>query len=272
MYFQRPMDTDLACERHRSDLEGGGAVLFREQVGALTVERLLITTPSAGAKIGKGMGTYITLSFPPQFECDGETPLPWETMLGSCLCSLWPPPSGRPVLAVGLGNPRLTADSLGPRVMEGVVARGGASPLCTFCPGVSAESGIESARATAAVAREIGAGAVIAVDALCARSPSRLLSTVQLSSGGITPGSGTSYGYSPLSEEALGIPVVSIGVPTVIGVHSCIEELAREVGSPPPDALLEEAQDRPLFVCPIDADLGIARAAHLISRAMNSLP
>ena len=128
------------------------------------------------------------------------------------------PSQWKTILAVGLGNRELTVDSLGPRVIDNLFMthhREGEG-LCGLAPGVMAQTGMETADIVKGVAGQTKPDVVIAVDALAARSASRLGTTIQLTDTGITPGSGVGNHRNSLTKESLGIPVIAIGVPMVI--------------------------------------------------------
>lgn len=127
------------------------------------------------------------------------------------------------VLAVGLGNPSMSADSFGAETIRRVRAGG---RLKTLIPSVSAVTGIESFDVIRAVTREIKPKAIIAADALCAASNNRLGTVFQVSDAGITPGSGVGNARREISRATLGVPVISVGVPTVIYSRT----VAREAG------------------------------------------
>ena len=133
------------------------------------------------------------------------------------------------LLVVGLGNIELTPDSVGPKSADGINATLHiretdaacfsaleCSAIAVLCPGVSAKSGMDAAKTVSAVCRAIHPNAVIAIDAISARSPSRLGRTIQLSDTGIFPGSGIGNPRGAITKETVGAPVIAIGVPTII--------------------------------------------------------
>lgn len=127
------------------------------------------------------------------------------------------------VLLVGLGNPAMKADSLGAETAARAIV---GKKIKTLLPSVSAATGIESFDVIRAVTREIGPKAVIVADALCAASGKRLGTVFQISDAGITPGSGVGNARREISRATLGVPVISVGVPTVIYART----VAREAG------------------------------------------
>lgn len=134
---------------------------------------------------------------------------------------------GETVLVAGLGNRGMTADAVGPLALESLLVTRhmiralprqfrGFTPVAALAPGVLAQTGMEAAELLRAAADAAGAGAVVAIDALAARSRDRLCATVQLGDTGLIPGSGVGNRRNALDRETLGVPVVAVGVPTVI--------------------------------------------------------
>ena len=181
------------------------------------------------------------------------------------------------ILAVGLGNPRLTPDSLGALTVERLQVSppteedGG---FMAITPDVSGNTGIDTLDAVSAYVEGLRPDAVIAIDSLRARGYERLASTVQLSDGGIAPGGGVGRGGGRLSESTLGVPIISIGVPTVVSASTIVYDALSRWGEP-----LELADKksilsvldggRELFVMPKEADILIKWAALLLSDAIN---
>ena len=143
---------------------------------------------------------------------------------------------GQPVILVaGLGNQSVTPDSLGPRTVNNLSVSQNETGLKTTAPGVMAQTGMETARILSGLIREIKPDLVIAIDALAARSIRRLGTTIQLTDTGIHPGSGVGNHRHSLTKETLGIPVLAVGVPTVVGaaaiVHDTISALTGVLAS-----------------------------------------
>lgn len=143
---------------------------------------------------------------------------------------------GQPVILVaGLGNQSVTPDSLGPRTVNNLSVSQNETGLKAIAPGVMAQTGMETARILSGLIREIKPDLVIAIDALAARSIWRLGTTIQLTDTGIHPGSGVGNHRHSLTKETLGIPVLAVGVPTVVGaaaiVHDTISALTGVLAS-----------------------------------------
>lgn len=196
-----------------------------------TVHRVKITSPQASEALGKAPGTYSTVEAPGLRQRSQEAREEVGRLVAEELQELLRQqgvPANAPVLVAGLGNWNATPDSLGPRVVGQLLVtrhlhallpperRGSLRPVAAISPGVLGLTGIETSELVSAVARQIGPAAVICVDALAAGSPERLCTTVQLADSGIQPGAGVGNVRRALSRRELGIPVIAIGVPTVI--------------------------------------------------------
>ncbi|HEY3423386.1 MAG TPA: GPR endopeptidase [Negativicutes bacterium] len=225
--------TDLALEARealtRKVQENIPGVLV-ETVEAedIVITRVDITTPDAERMMGKVQGKYITI------EAQGlrykDTPLQVKVMnfLAQELATLVDLPRNATVLVVGLGNWNVTPDALGPKAVEKIVVtrhlqdmlspelKGGVRSVCAIAPGVLGITGMETAEIVHGIVGKIKPHVVIAIDALAAASSHRVNTTVQLSNTGIHPGSGVGNKRFGLTRESLGVPVIAIGVPTVV--------------------------------------------------------
>ena len=281
-------ETDLACERMRADTDLAG-VEYREEEGeGCRISRLSVTSREGAESIGKPEGLYVTMSFPPLFELqEGEI-----GTLSGALSSLILEflsrlaPSAKSVLVVGLGNRGITSDAIGPESVRAMMATRHLrteSPelfsqlaeidLSLLAPGVMGETGIEVSDLVAATVRATAPDLVIAIDALAARSTERLAATVQLSDTGIRPGSGIGNARRPLDRETLGVPVLSIGMPTVVGsatlVLDALEKADMGDGDLPEPLRRVLTEGKSFFVSPREADVVTERAARLFSDAVN---
>ena len=237
----------------------------------MTLTRLHILSPKGEQTVGKPCGKYITASLPPL--SDDERQLEEQALLiGRELAALLP--AEGPVLVVGLGNRAVTPDTLGPATADRVLAtrhiRGEFAraagltdlrPTAVLTPGVLGQTGTESSEIVRGVCGEIQPAAVVAIDALAARSMERLGCTVQLCDTGISPGSGVGNNRQPLSKQVLGVPVIGMGVPTVVDASTLVWEMS---GHAPAD------QSASMMVTPREIDMVIGRAARLLALAINS--
>ena len=210
--------TDLAMEAAADAAVGGKE--WTE--GDVSLFRLTADAATA-ARLGKPEGVYLTATLPPL--TDDEQALEQQAkVIGAQLQALLPPDGT--VLVVGLGNEAITPDALGPLTAARVLATRHIPdelarsvgltelrPCAVMTPGVLGNTGVESGEMVAGVCRTVRPSAVIAVDALAARSLARLGCTVQLSDTGIAPGSGVGNNRRALCRSTLGIPVIGLGVP-----------------------------------------------------------
>ena len=183
------------------------------------------------------------------------------------------------VLVAGLGNRAITPDALGAQTAEQVLATrhihgeiaritglDGLRPVAVVSTGVLGCTGVETRELLTALAREFRPSAVIAVDALAARSLGRLGCTIQLSTGGISPGSGVNNARPQLSRETLGVPVIGIGVPTVVDAGTLAADLLGRAA--PKDKVSPRGAS--MVVTPREIDLLITRAARMVAMAINT--
>ncbi len=275
--------TDLAIERMRADTDLPGVAYSEEKRGIATLSRLYIDSEEGERSIGKPRGTYLSLSFPRLWELSEDdlsflTELLSEQLLS--LCGRTPPDR---VLVAGLGNRYITADAIGPEVIGRIVAtrhlkseeselfdRFTDTELSLIAPGVLAQTGIESSEMIKAVVATVKPKLVIVIDALAARSTKRLGATCQLSSVGLCPGSGIGNSRGSIDEKALGVPVVSIGIPTVVDSSTLLYDALEEGGMEPNGELSRILQEKKgFFVSPRQSDEVTEKGARLLADAIN---
>lgn len=225
--------TDLALEakemlnrRVREDIPGVRVETVDND--DITITRVDIMTPQASDAMGKVQGKYITIEAPGlRYK---NTPLQEQVMglLAVEFANLVNLPKDATVLVVGLGNWNITPDALGPRAVEKIVVTrhlqgmlspeltGGVRSVCAIAPGVLGITGMETAEIIAGIVDRIKPDAVVCVDALAAASSHRVITTIQLADAGIHPGSGVGNKRFGLTQQSLGVPVIAIGVPTVV--------------------------------------------------------
>lgn len=167
------------------------------------------------------------------------------------------------VMAVGLGNPDLTADALGDRVFKRLAVNRHFSPdryLCALTPNVLGMTGIESFDIISSVVERIKPDAVIVIDSLTAAAASRIASAFQVTDSGITPGSGVDNHRQRLDSDSLGVRVISVGVPLVVYSSTIAKDMGGADGAP----------DHDMIVTPKDVDILVEDCAKIISSAINS--
>lgn len=227
--------TDLACERYRADTDIPGVFYRKETTAGGVWERINITSGDGAKSIGRPMGIYDTLHtqrmdlLDKDFISDAQKEVAKELRYILTRENI----SSRRLLVVGLGNPSLTHDSIGCRAAnltkptmhikamdESFFSTLECSEIAVITPGVPAMTGLDSIVAVQGLCEKIRPNAVIAIDALVAKDKERLGSTIQISSTGIAAGSGVSAAKIAINEESVGIPVIAIGVPTVISSNA----------------------------------------------------
>ena len=267
--------TDLAMEL-KTDIEEktGGVSAHREQYGDITLTSIEVQNEIGARLIGKPIGKYICFSLPPFLEpADSSAAL---RLISAHLRAMLPRQCAG-VLVIGLGNREITPDALGPLTASQILATRHIKrelgevegleklqPVAVLSPGVLGKTGIESLEIIRGAVESVRPDAVIVIDAFAARESERLGNTVQLANAGICPGSGVGNSRKAINRESLGVPVISIGVPTVVDASTLVRDVAGEQA-------LEKARPfgQEMFVTPREIDALIQRAAKLLGRAIN---
>ncbi|MBQ7541724.1 MAG: GPR endopeptidase [Clostridia bacterium] len=268
--------TDLALEK--SEALGGttpeGVTCETQQFGEMKITRIRVHTAAGAEALGKPQGQYITVEVPP-FKRSAEIPDVMVDTIADELRALLP--AEGTVLVAGLGNDEITPDALGPACASQVLATrhirrelaqsaglGNLRPVVNLTPGVLGKTGIETGELLRGVVQRVQPAAVLTVDALAARKLSRLGCTVQMADTGVTPGSGVGNARAQLDRESLGVPVIALGVPTVVDAATLVYDLTHASAD---DALAREGAD--MMITPREIDLVIERAARLLALAIN---
>lgn len=229
-------------------------------------------------RIGKPPGSYYTLSVDALLRREEDSfPRACRAVahsLGQLTRQLDP---RAPVLVIGLGNRAVTPDAIGPLCCQSVLAtrhlveRSPAQfrafrPVAVLAPGVLGTTGVETGEIVMGVMDRIRPGLVIAVDALAARRLSRLMCTIQMTDTGIVPGSGVGNARAALTRQELGVPVLAVGVPTVVDGATLAADIAEQSG-----ASCEALDDlhTPVLVTTRDVDQQVADAARVIGYGIN---
>ncbi len=272
--------TDLAEEAKELWQESAGKTTQLEGVVAqevveehLTISRVEILDQRGVEALGKPVGLYVTLTLGEDLE--GDTFQTWVTALGKELGHfLAPLPKEAPVLVVGLGNGAVTPDAIGPKVQSlTAVTRHLVSqlpehfahlrPVSALSAGVLGTTGVESSELIRGVTAQTAPACVVAVDALAARALNRVCNTIQLSNTGITPGSGVGNHRGTLNQETLDVPVIAIGVPTVVDGATLVADLLGE------EELSTSLPGGDFFVTPKEIDSQVAQLSKLIAYGIN---
>lgn len=304
--------TDLALETQEKmqedNVELKGVRFLEERVDKnLTISTVVIETENGAKTMGKPKGTYITIEAGNMDDEDEDYHREISVQLAKIIRKLARVRKEEAsVLVVGLGNREVTPDALGPRVVDNLFitrhilkeygkyafGQDKVHRISSIVPGVMAQTGMESLEIIKGIIRETDPDLVIAVDALAARSTKRLNRTIQVTDTGINPGSGVGNHRHGLNHKSLGVPVISIGIPTVVDAATIVNdtmynlvnamtqsaafsqlgnsleelneaekyELIRELLSPNLNAM---------FVTPKDIDESVKRLSFTISEGLN---
>jgi spore protease len=288
---QRYTRTDLACEWGRAaNSEQKGVLQQSVQLSFGVQDTLQIMDEHAARQLGRPCGIYITLRCSPMWKLEQEQSVALEKRIASLLSDLLAEQTGKQsientaVMVVGLGNREITADAIGPTVVDGLLVtrhlrdhepalfeRMACSAVSALAPGVLGQTGMEVAEVVAGAVRRCRPDAIIAIDALAARSCERLAATVQLTNAGISPGSGIGNDRCALTRESMGVPVIALGVPTVVDSSTLVYDALHQAGIDHVDERLREILEngRRFYVSPKEADVITRRTAQVLARAVN---
>lgn len=286
-YPQNPyIRTDLAAELTSSPAKPE-SVSFRETSEAgITITRVIITDDKGSRAVGKPKGTYLTLQIGRIWTEEQEFFATAERILADKIRSIIHSCTPRTdcILVAGLGNSYITSDSLGPAVLKhltvtrhiraldsALFTRLGTAEIAAIAPGVAGQTGIETLELIRGAVETVHPSVLIVVDALASRSPDRLCATVQLSDSGLEPGSGIGNRRKAINRDTVGVPVIAIGVPTVVSsstlVYDALEKAGIEAVSPALSDVLENGKS--FFVSLKECDTAVAELARLIGCALN---
>ncbi len=272
--------TDLALERQEMiKTKLPGVKVTQSENNECKKTFIEITDEESAKKLGKGVGKYITLEMN-RFSDDSAASRERINAIKESLAELLPQEGS--VLVAGVGNNDMTSDALGPKTASQIFAtrhigadlqkNAGISAnlrsVSAVSTGVLGQTGLESGEFIRCICNEIKPSCVITIDALAAGSIKRLGKTIQMSDTGIAPGSGIGNARVRIDEALLGVPVIAIGIPTVVDAVSLSCELS---GVSPEDISQEALEDSDgLVVAPKDIDLLVKNASFLLALSVNS--
>ena len=259
--------TDLAVEAHRVRAGAArieGVSLEETDRNGFHITTVEVRSPSASDELCKPVGIYHTVTLEPVLRREDAAFSSAAALMSGLIRDLLPKNDSFSALVVGLGNRAITPDAVGPRTMESVLATrhlqendaalfSAFRPVCVLSPGVLGSTGIEAARMVRSVVADLKPDAVIAVDALACSEPERLCRTIQITDSGISPGSGVGNSRKALDRASLGVPVIAVGVPTVMDIRTVSVSDALEG----------------LFVTPRDIDTTVSVFSKLTGYAIN---
>ena len=296
MLGSRRIRTDLALETTERFAEENAEIRGVEVHEEYDEEKdvrttvVKIVTENGAKSMGRPQGTYITIEAPELSTPDEDYHREISEEISTHLRKLIDLKKEKSVLVVGLGNAAITADALGPQVVDNLLMtrhiikeyglRGikheKMHRISGIAPGVMAQTGMETAEIVHGIVSETKPDVVVAIDALAARSVRRLSRTIQITDTGIHPGSGVGNHRNGLTEENLQVKVIGIGVPTVVDaatiVHDSMAHLLDALEETEQKEFLDEMIAPNLysmFVTPKDVDETIKYLSFMISEGLN---
>lgn len=291
--------TDLALEQRERfvsdqiEIPGVAVEETYDDMCEVRVTTVRVETENGAAVMGKPVGNYITLEAPKMAEADESYHREISGKLMEVLEGCLPEKEdGQSILIIGLGNRNVTPDALGPLVVEhlditrhlvkeyGKYALGGEADrlVSAVVLGVMGQTGMETVEIVRGIVEETEPDFVIAIDALAARSVRRLNRTIQIADTGIAPGSGVGNHRNAITKETVGVPVIAIGVPTVVDAATIVGDSIEEYVAKCRDEGMRENKEHlippylyGMFVTPKDIDETMERTSYTISEALNAL-
>ena len=245
----------------------------------LPLTRVEILNQEGEAALGKPMGTYLTLDLP-QLPRDREEILKTARAVAAMLEELPDFPQEGLVLVTGLGNRQVTPDAIGPKTTDALLVTrhlvenlpgqfGSLRPVAALAAGVTGTTGMESGEVIGAVVKKLKPVCLIAVDALAARRQERVCRTIQVADTGIVPGSGVGNARMALDKTSLGIPVIAVGIPTVVDAGTLCMDLMEESGQDfDPAAFRTEGAE--WFVTPRNVDQQVAVLSRILGLGIST--
>ncbi|MDD3221234.1 MAG: GPR endopeptidase [Clostridia bacterium] len=250
--------TDLAIENAEmfqgaEELQGVSITEENGRTSGIRVVHVQIENEKGAEKMGKAMGDYITLEVPELDQTDVSYHREITEEVAEQLRNLMPDIKNKKILVAGVGNQDMAPDALGPMTIEHLfitrhliqeygrnseITRG-MGCVSALAPGVMAQTGIETREILLGAVRETKPEVLIVIDALAARSVKRLNKTIQITNTGIAPGAGVGNRRFGIDEESMGIPVIAIGIPTVIDAATIVNDAVGNLL-----AIMEETKNR----------------------------
>jgi len=317
-FFKGSIYTDLALELHEMatndenrsseencEIEGVKLIVQQSPKEDIKITWVEVLNEQGAEEIGKPIGNYITVESEAMRENDIETHEEIIKMVADNLAKLCKLDKNSSVLIVGLGNWNVTPDALGPKViskalvtrhiseslpddLDGMVRR-----VSAVSPGVMGITGIETSEIVKGIVDRIKPDLVIAIDALASRSINRINATIQMSDTGVAPGGGMGNKRMVINEETMGVPVIAIGVPTVVDAATLINdtmdsmledmisytdkgtdfyEMLKNLGADNRYPIIKDVLDPyagNMFVTPKEVDAVVERLSNIIANAIN---
>ncbi|MBE7029445.1 MAG: GPR endopeptidase [Ruminococcaceae bacterium] len=267
------MRTDLALEARELFLKNADIkdkiLSSKNKKDNIIIQSVEILDERTSQVIKKPVGKYITLESEDFKLSDPALIKKASYVLKEQLLNILKTISYKTILIVGLGNRNITSDALGPQVISKVMVTrhlkeympehidDDIMPVSAISPGVLGITGIETNDIISAVCKKVNPDLVFVIDALASSSPKRIATTIQITDTGINPGSGVGNNRKEISKNSLGIPVIAIGVPTVVDLVSVVS---------PSD---KNNFEKDFFVTPKEIDRLIENLSKIIANGIN---
>ncbi|MCQ2559687.1 MAG: GPR endopeptidase [Clostridia bacterium] len=268
-----------------------GVRVEKENLELAQLTTVYVETEEAGQALGKKPGKYLTLEAPLLKSNNPPQQKALTRLLGQKLRENFPLPPQTSVLIVGLGNWKATPDALGPKVVHRTMVTRhlfsyapkellqGMRSVCAVAPGVLGLTGLETWEIVQGIVQNIQPDLIIAIDSLTARHPERIATAIQITDSGINPGSGVGNQQKALNQETLGIPVLALGVPTVLNAAIIAREALQQgekwqnISLPQEDIIQKvfASWGGQLIVTPKEIDELINRTAQVIAGALTQM-
>ena len=305
--------TDLAIEaremigekQENVDAEPKGVQVETQEGECYTLTRVSIVNKAGSEAMGKPMGEYITIESQKLKENAVDCHEIIIQLLAEQLRKLAQPKEKDCILVAGLGNWNITPDALGPKVISRILVtrhlqgslpeeiEGTVRPVAAISPGVMGLTGVETGEIIKGLVEKVKPTLLIAIDALAARRSSRINATIQMSDTGVAPGAGVGNKRMELNQETLGIPVIAIGVPTVVDAATLVNDtmdrilasmisqtkegssfyqMLRDLEQEEKYTMITEILDpytENMFVTPKEVDAVIDRLSNIIANGIN---
>lgn len=268
------MRTDLAKEARRTYPHIPGIREEKEYMEAYEVHRITVETDAAAQELDKPKGIYTTIQIPTEAISDRKGRAAAADVIAAELCTLLSDVGS--VMVVGLGNRYITADALGTKTAENIfvtrhiqthladVLPQNTRTVTSFCANVLGVTGMETVEVVSALGAKIRPELILVVDSLAASDPKHIGTVIQMNDSGISPGAGIGNFRVALNRKTLGIPVVAIGIPLVVGADAIVRSILGEQDDP---AMRMDWNG--MTVTPKDIDALVRDAARVLSEGIN---
>lgn len=271
--------TDLAIDnipKKSDNFSHNGVDLITKSIDGIEIVSVTVKSNTSAKELKRKKGKYTTLCFDKDWVYDDKIKDNLAKAL-SCELKTYLNTSARSanhILILGLGNRFITTDALGPYVTDKITVNKSLNTngycVSSLSPGVTGQTGLDLEKIIVGITEKSHIDCIIAIDALCTTDIKRLYSTVQMSDSGIYPGSGAGAHHCEISNKSIGVPVIVIGMPTVINLSSFLASTISNADiSPTQEASLLLNESKEIFITTQGSDLLVTEMAKIIGKAIN---